>query len=202
MTYKKQALPSHFGAAAWFLEGDLGSRTSTDRIKIRSEVFAEWLGFLPEALSYVSGPYDKPRMIVKNSGTNEFFEICTAHAEEKMVLAISRDLKVGVDIFSYENDFDSSLIVEECFSSAEREYLNRLSVSDQTIEFGRLWSRKEAVIKCLGLGLQIDLGEFEVLSDRVMISALPLRNGQEALVEVKDLSHSSSCHISMACAHY
>lgn len=70
-------------------------------------------------------------------------------------------LRLGVDL-ALVADFRSS-IPDAAFTAAERRRLSR--VSDAPAEAGRLWVRKEALLKARGEGLRTDPATVETLGD-------------------------------------
>lgn len=86
-----------------------------------------------------------------------------SHSADLVVLAISSQYALGIDCEEITDitirDFRSY------FSPAEWSFI--CSASSAQKAFYQLWTRKEALLKALGTGLQANLPELEVLSDSV-----------------------------------
>lgn len=88
-----------------------------------------------------------------------FFNI--SHTHNVIAIAFS-DNKVGVDI---EKITENSLeIAKRFFTEKENEYITNISI-DPMKGFLEIWTKKEAFIKYLGLGLRKSLNDFCVVND-------------------------------------
>lgn len=72
-----------------------------------------------------------------------------SHCREGVACAVG-DRPVGCDIESIPSRLDPDLM-EACFSQAEQEEISR--ADNPRVEFARLWTRKEALLKLHGIGL-------------------------------------------------
>jgi 4'-phosphopantetheinyl transferase len=88
-------------------------------------------------------------------------EFSISHSADLVVLAISSQFTLGIDCEEITDieirDFQSY------FSPAEWNYIHSATSAQKA--FYRLWTRKEALLKALGTGLDADLPQLEVLSD-------------------------------------
>ena len=89
------------------------------------------------------------------------------HSGDYVLCALSKECTVGIDI----EEIRALDITEfsKCFTSAEWSYINNITPPLQG--FYHLWTRKEAIIKADGRGLQIPLLSFEAVSNKVSIGA-------------------------------
>lgn len=88
-----------------------------------------------------------------------FFNI--SHSGEYALCAISKKNRVGIDIEAIKDiDFKE---FSGCFTA--REWICINTSDDPGTAFYRFWTRKEAIIKADGKGLQIPLPGFEVIHD-------------------------------------
>lgn len=78
-----------------------------------------------------------------------------------MVVAVS-DEEIGVDI--EKASLCNIDVAKRCFCKNEYEYILSDSIKSD-IRFFRIWTKKEAYIKYLGVGLSMPLNSFSVLSD-------------------------------------
>jgi 4'-phosphopantetheinyl transferase len=84
-----------------------------------------------------------------------------SHAEDVALIAVARSQEVGVDVERIVQ-LDTEALVEQFFSPAERAALRALAPASKVRGFFDAWTRKEAYIKALGLGLAKPLDSFDV----------------------------------------
>lgn len=77
---------------------------------------------------------------------------------------------IGVDCQAIE-DFEEMGGADLVFSPRERAWLTSGEVASRASRFCDLWTRKEAVVKAIGGGLQVPLGSFDVLSGNFRLCA-------------------------------
>lgn len=98
-------------------------------------------------IKYQYSYYKKPYLASEN---NIFFNI--SHSEKQILIAISK-YEVGVDI-EYKRYLDFGGIMNLCFSSLEQEYISsKQGLKEKLDNFFKLWSRKEAISKAIGIGI-------------------------------------------------
>jgi 4'-phosphopantetheinyl transferase len=115
-----------------------------------------------DAASVVIDHDEAGRPIVRG---NDRLMLAVAHSGEFVACAVSTR-RVGVDIERsdrVEADYDLARLV--C-TPHERRELERLPVPLHRAALIRLWTRKEAVVKALGVGLAIAPGHVDVSRDR------------------------------------
>lgn len=103
-----------------------------------------------------------------------------SHSGKYVICALSKTCKVGIDLEEVKPvNIDN---FSTCFSPGEWVYLK--NTNNPLLVFYNLWTRKEAVIKADGRGLQIPLSCFEVIENQVSINScnwfineLPLSKG-------------------------
>ncbi len=113
-------------------------------------------GFLqqdPRTLGFLTNAYGKPELI---EGQVHF---SLSHSGDLAALAVAA-FPLGVDIEIMRPV--SRDLPERYFSVVEREGLHDLPDDPWRDAFFRCWTRKEAVIKALGLGLSFPLSDFDV----------------------------------------
>jgi 4'-phosphopantetheinyl transferase len=74
----------------------------------------------------------------------------------------TRGREIGLDLEFRREDFASEQIAEHFFSAREVEMLRALPLQLKTEGFFNCWTRKEAYIKAVGLGLSLPLDQFDV----------------------------------------
>lgn len=116
-------------------------------------VLARYLQAQPESLRFAYGAYGKPSL------TGLQFNM--SHSHNVGLVAVA-DKELGVDVEHIRADFATEDIARRFFSRAEVETFNALPVEEQVAAFFRCWTRKEAYIKAIGLGMSQPLDEFDV----------------------------------------
>ena len=117
-------------------------------------VLARYLHVPPESLRFKYGAYGKPSL------TGLQFNM--SHSHNVGLVAVSEMKELGVDVEHIRADFATEDIARRFFSRAEVETFNTLATDEQVAAFFRCWTRKEAYIKAIGLGMSQPLDEFDV----------------------------------------
>jgi 4'-phosphopantetheinyl transferase len=107
-----------------------------------------------------------------------------SHSHGEILIAVARGFEIGVDVEPVR-PLDNMDEVAAEFMTRDEAYLYDISGETKTDTFFRVWTRKEALLKATGLGLQLPLRQTESLSRRVTI-VRPDSLGQP---------RSSTCHI-------
>src|SRR5437588_6564272 len=139
------------------------SRYVVGRIALR-RVLADRLGCSPAAVRFSYGRNGQPRL----EGALGHLEFNLAHCGGDAVIALTECAAVGVDIELLRPVPDVESLARLVFSDAERRELEL--ARDPVSAFLNGWTRKEAYVKALGLGLTAPLTEIIVsLSDRAKL---------------------------------
>jgi 4'-phosphopantetheinyl transferase len=124
----------------------------------------EVLGFLLRVpahdLEFSEGEFGKPFLSGDFAGSEIQFNL--SRSENRIVLAVARARKVGVDVEFVRPNLADSGVAQTHFSIREFEDLNRLTGRDWEIGFFNCWTRNEAFIKATGEGLNRPLGSIDV----------------------------------------
>jgi 4'-phosphopantetheinyl transferase len=123
------------------------------------ETLAEELGLDPGGLRFEYAARGKPSLA---AGQGAGLRFNLSHSEDRLLIAIGRELELGVDIERVRDDIEHDAIARRFFSEAERAALLAQPVASRAAAFFVIWTRKEAYIKLLGGGLSIPLATFEV----------------------------------------
>jgi 4'-phosphopantetheinyl transferase len=122
------------------------------------EILAAALGCEPVEIEYAYGPFGKPALAVSRE-----LEFNLSHTTGLALIALARgEGPLGVDVEIVRRDDPPLDVADRFFSPAELRELGATSPADKVEAFFRCWTRKEAFIKALGLGLQRDLQSFDV----------------------------------------
>lgn len=115
--------------------------------------YAPWVA--PQQWRFANNAWGKPAIVAPV--VPMAFNL--SHTEGLVVLALTLENSVGIDVESSQRPVDPDL-AERFFSAAEVRYLASLPPTDQTSAFLTLWTLKEAYIKACGQGLSIPLESF------------------------------------------
>jgi 4'-phosphopantetheinyl transferase len=121
-------------------------------------ILGPYVGAEPGALRFRHGRYGKPALDLPHARTVHFN---LSHARDLMLVAVSRSLRVGVDVERIRK-IDHGVISRSWFSPEEQRQLEGLPHSQRRRAFFHAWARKEAYIKAIGLGLAMPLDRFSV----------------------------------------
>jgi 4'-phosphopantetheinyl transferase len=122
-------------------------------------ILGELVGEAPARLGFVAGTHGKPAL---SAGAPCF---SASQSGSLMMLAIAT-VEVGCDIERIDPDIEWLPIADLLFAPVEREALRRMPHRDARRAFFDCWTRKEAYVKALGLGLSYPLDAFTVSVDR------------------------------------
>jgi 4'-phosphopantetheinyl transferase len=94
-----------------------------------------------------------------------------SHTQGATVFAITRKLRVGVDLERMRKDTNAMELAERFFSPPEVQWLRSQPASEVIASFFSCWTAKEAYIKAQGEGLSMPLNNFGVLPGRAGASS-------------------------------
>jgi len=120
-------------------------------------LLSRYLDCSPGELVFSQGSHGKPSIVNAKGLT-----FSLSHSADGVAIAVAREIDIGIDIEEIKPMEDRDDLVERFFSPAEFSCYNQLSPAQQETAFFRLWTRKEAFVKGLGLGLSHPLDSFTV----------------------------------------
>ncbi|MFI9586659.1 4'-phosphopantetheinyl transferase family protein [Streptomyces sp. NPDC052236] len=123
-------------------------RFTVSRYALRS-VLGDCSGLAPRSLEFRYGRQGKPYL--DSPGAPHF---SLSHSGELSLIAVCRDEPVGVDVeYALRVPDVMYELVDAFFSPTDRRQLLALPAESQRDAFFRCWTRKEALVKALGVGL-------------------------------------------------
>ncbi len=142
------------------------------RICIR-RLSATHLGIEPRAVTILQTPAGKPYLEPSPPTSGELLEFNLSHSGERLLLAWSIGLPVGVNVERVKTIRRRELLqmAATAFSPAELKIVISAAPSEAARIFYRIWVRKEATLKAEGVGLGFRAQSFSV--------ANPTREGVE-----------------------
>jgi 4'-phosphopantetheinyl transferase len=114
-------------------------------------ILSRYTGASPRELTLVRDRLGKPLALARTLNYN------VSHSQTLALVALSRDT-VGVDVEHVNFSFDISNVVESVCAPVEQRRLKHLPFLQRHWEFYRIWTRKEAYTKALGVGIGGSLG--------------------------------------------
>jgi 4'-phosphopantetheinyl transferase len=136
------------------LEADK-NRYSVGRQALRF-LLSKYLSAAPLAIEIEDKGRKKP--MISNPVCDIHFNI--SHSGEWVLIGMARN-ELGIDIEKINLRFEFFDLLDEHFNEAERSYIS--GASNPTVAFYYLWTRKEALTKAWGTGLQENLKTVSVL---------------------------------------
>jgi 4'-phosphopantetheinyl transferase len=121
-------------------------------------ILSQYLPQRPECLEFAYGLHGKP--LLRN--TTDGIQFNLSHSDDLMVAAVCRNWPVGVDIEKENPGFGALEIAERYFSGRERHEISNLEGEARLRAFFQFWTAKEAVLKAVSLGLQLELSKLEI----------------------------------------
>jgi phosphopantetheinyl transferase len=145
-------------AAVWQL--DAGT------IRPIETVLARYLGVRPSAIALRRSPAGKPEL------PGSAICVSLAHSGDVALVAVALGRDVGVDVELLRAGTESWSLSSHALTRSERARLEALPRSTRSAQFLSMWTRKEALLKAVGFGLDLDPQLIE-LEGRKIIAAPP-----------------------------
>ena len=136
-------------------------------------LLGRYLGVQPSSIFFDQNEFGKPSLAKDLMASKLTFNL--SHTNGIGVLAVAVGLTIGVDIEEVRPVEYGT--VERYFSTQEQSSLAALTGADWLEGFYNCWTRKEAILKAEGLGLNVRLDAFDVsLSPNVKAAVLGVRS--------------------------
>ena len=132
-------------------------RTIAARGALR-HILAQYLKMAANDIQLAYNEHQKPYLAM---AAQQFLHFNLTHSKDQALLAVTRNYPIGIDIEKIESKFNLD-IAKRYFSTTENQALAQLPAQEQVLAFFRLWSRKEAMVKAIGMGLSLPLSSFSV----------------------------------------
>ncbi|MFC5475601.1 4'-phosphopantetheinyl transferase family protein [Paraherbaspirillum soli] len=122
-------------------------------------VLSRFTGVAPASLIFKENRYGKPALCGMDFDKRTL-SFNLSHCDDMIVLAITQDRELGVDVENIALRPAPINIAKRYFAEEEIVDLTALSVDAQGERFFEWWTLKEAYIKARGMGLSIPLDQF------------------------------------------
>jgi 4'-phosphopantetheinyl transferase len=117
-------------------------------------------------ITFGLGAHGKP-YILEQDGTASPLKFNISDTGDHVLIAVMMHREIGIDIETVRQVEEADYIVEQHFSSIERATYGSLAPERKLLSFFTGWTRKEAYVKAIGLGLRLPLKSFSVTIDPV-----------------------------------
>jgi 4'-phosphopantetheinyl transferase len=185
-------LSSRFPDIDWYLSEDERSRAekflrADDRNTYISchgllrSILSKKIHIDPLAVTYHYDIKNKPQLL----GNEYFFNI--SHTRDAFAFIVSDAFDVGIDIEKIDSGIDLFPLVKSFFSEKEQKFVfsGKELIHDR---FTLLWTRKEALLKAIGIGIvdnlaQIDVSEqINIIPRQIFDTTLPNKLFNEIVI--------------------
>lgn len=136
----------------------------------------------PEKIIFSRNPFGKPQIERKNFCFN------LSHAIRKTIIGFFKK-DIGVDIEYINKELDIDKLSQLALTINEITLLNQLTIEKKNVRFFELWTRKEALLKAIGTGLddclnKIDVSDLECFNNS--ISTIDLKKWRITPLNIQD----------------
>lgn len=145
----------------WFFPQWQKTREAADAPAVR-ELLGAYLGIPAQTLAIGHGEHGKPQL------ENAALQFNASHTGSVLLLALSRSVAVGIDLEARNRRTRAvPELAQRWFTPHEAQMLAAQPEAAQQEAFLRLWTCKEAVLKCsgVGIGAGLDRIEFELTAN-------------------------------------
>jgi 4'-phosphopantetheinyl transferase len=125
-------------------------------------ILSRHVGTLPERVRFGYGPYGKPFLDPVHHPHPPSFSL--TRARHLCLVAVGRN-RVGVDVERLDERIDAEGLARQFFCAREAALIRGLPRRDRATAFFTGWTRREAYLKALGLGLAGSPTEVDVSLD-------------------------------------
>lgn len=113
-------------------------------------VLGAYLEKSPGQLSFDRAGSGKPQLC------DQSLQFNLSHTGDAVIMAVSRNASVGIDLESRNRNIDESALAAACLSVEETHALDAIAAAQRKSRLLQQWTRKEALLKALGTGLAHD----------------------------------------------
>jgi 4'-phosphopantetheinyl transferase len=114
----------------------------------------------PAAIRFAYAAHGKPSLDPSTGAPGLHFSV--SHSQEVALVALARDVALGVDVEALRPLDDLAAIAERFFTPAETATIFGVPAAERELAFFLCWTRKEAFAKALGDGLTLGLDRYRV----------------------------------------
>jgi 4'-phosphopantetheinyl transferase len=167
------------------------------------QLLGQYLQIDPKQLIFDYAEHGKPE--VRNNQNALDLNFNLSDSRELVLIALGKKQSLGVDVEFVRENLDILGMAKSFFSAHEYQTLITTAPEHQHEFFFHIWTRKEALIKNIGLGLYYPVEKIEALGDTTVdnatgieyrIFSLPIaENYQAALATAKNMSEEDISYL-------
>lgn len=109
-------------------------------------ILGAYLRLPPQVVRWTVNAHGKPRLL------HDVLAFNLSHSADMALVAVTAGFEVGVDVEAIRNDLPDEALAAAVLTPAEHAALNACPPASQSQAFAHCWTRKEAVLKALGIG--------------------------------------------------
>jgi 4'-phosphopantetheinyl transferase len=140
------------------------------RAALRS-ILGRYLCTSPLSLRFEYDTCGKPKLGEPHGA----IEFNVSHSREIALIALARNIPVGIDVEAVRDDFIVGDVARVALSTRELERFQAMPPGKQRLEIFRIWTAKEAYLKASGKGLSVAPNSLE--ADALPVRLLDIRDG-------------------------
>ena len=129
-------------------------------------ILGEYLNCDPAKIKFNSNHYQKQHIAYPNT----LIQFNISSSSNRFVAAFCHQHTIGVDIELIRQIDEIPQLINDYFTKEENDWINSQPENMRTSEFFQIWSKKEALVKANGKGLNIELNKMNVLSDTTIVN--------------------------------
>lgn len=134
-------------------------------------LLSRFLGVAPEEICFGYGPAGKPFVKVPATDCAVYFNV--THADNLAVIGITRAGEIGIDLECIRELPEWEQVARATFTSEHVEALRACDEAHRPELFFRTWTREEARVKALGVGLGAEGPAREAADLRLQTNSVP-----------------------------
>ena len=155
-----------------FLNNDLKDKYIVSHGFLRY-LLSSYIDTAPQNISYSTNQFGKP--FLKDGRSRVQFNM--SHSKDCVVYSLTLDNQVGIDIEWKNKDINLEEIANLVLTTTEEALYKKLDKEEKFQTFYRTWTRKEAIIKAIGLGLSYPIKKIEVINSSVGGNSIYVNSG-------------------------
>ena len=129
-------------------------------------ILGDYLNCDPAKIRFNSNHYQKPHI----AHPNTLIQFNISASSNRFVAVFCQQHTIGVDLELVREIDDIPQLINDYFTKEENNWINSQPENSRLSSFFQIWSRKEALVKAIGKGLNIELKKINVLSDETIVN--------------------------------
>lgn len=119
-------------------------------------ILGAYMGVAPQDLRLAIGAHGKPMLAQQHLHDGPQLHFNMSHSKDLALIAVTSGLEVGVDIEAIRGDLPGPDLAVGVLTSSELDALDKCDPENLAATFVGCWTRKEACLKALGVGLGLE----------------------------------------------